>query len=116
MKTLVKMMKALSDPNRIRIVKLLAQRELCVCEVQELLGLAQSTVSKHLKILEESGFAESRKEGSWINYRLSDDTSAYATELLAKMREWQVDDPALEDMLVRLPLIDRAVICTSRQP
>ncbi len=51
MKDFIRVMKALSDPNRVRIVKLLQLKELCVCEFQELLGLAQSTVSKHLKVL-----------------------------------------------------------------
>ena len=52
MKEFIKAMKALSDPNRVKIIKLLQRRVLCVCEIQEALGLAQSTASKHLKILE----------------------------------------------------------------
>jgi len=71
MKSFVRVMKALSEPNRVRMVKLLARRELCVCELQHLFGLAQSTVSKHLKILEEAGLIDYRKEGLWIIYRLS---------------------------------------------
>ena len=49
MKTFIRVMKALSDPNRVRVVKLLQNGELCVCEIKEILGLAQSTVSKHMK-------------------------------------------------------------------
>jgi ArsR family transcriptional regulator, arsenate/arsenite/antimonite-responsive transcriptional repressor len=48
-------MKALSDPNRVKMFKLLQRRVLCVCEIQETLGLAQSTASEHLKTLEEAG-------------------------------------------------------------
>ena len=55
MKKFIKVMKALSDPNRVKMVKLLQHKEMCVCEIQAALGLAQSTVSKHLKILEEAG-------------------------------------------------------------
>ncbi|MDJ0819926.1 MAG: metalloregulator ArsR/SmtB family transcription factor, partial [Desulfobacterales bacterium] len=55
MKSFLKVMKALSDPNRVKIVKLLQQKEMCVCELQGALEIAQPTVSKHLKILEESG-------------------------------------------------------------
>ena len=55
MREFIKVMKALSDPNRVKMVKLLQRRVLCVCEIQEALGLAQSTASKHLKILEEAG-------------------------------------------------------------
>ena len=47
MKSFTRVMKAMSDPNRVRVIKLLQIKELCVCEIQALLGLAQSTVSKH---------------------------------------------------------------------
>ena len=52
MKEFIKVMKALSDPNRVKLVKMLQKRTMCVCEVQAALGIAQPTVSKHLKILE----------------------------------------------------------------
>ena len=57
MKAFIKVMKALSDPNRIKIIKLLQHKRLCVCELQYALGISQPTVSKHLKILEEAGRA-----------------------------------------------------------
>ena len=59
-------LKALSDPNRVRILKLLGTKEFCVCELQDLVALAQSTVSKHMKLLEEAGLVDFRKDGSWI--------------------------------------------------
>ena len=107
-------MKALSDPNRIRVVKILEEGELCVCEVQELLGLAQSTVSKHLKILEESGLVESRKEGTWINYRISEEPPVYAAEMLDLMTSWHDDERVLQEMRERLPHVDRMVICGTK--
>jgi ArsR family transcriptional regulator len=55
MKPFIKVMKSLSDPNRIKIVKLLQQKRMCVCELQDALGISQPSVSKHLKILEEAG-------------------------------------------------------------
>jgi DNA-binding transcriptional ArsR family regulator len=64
--------KAISDPTRIRMLKLLEGGELCVCEIMEVLGLVQSTASKHLNILKMSGLVESRKGGTWSYYRLSD--------------------------------------------
>ncbi|HBC87627.1 MAG TPA: ArsR family transcriptional regulator [Lentisphaeria bacterium] len=64
--------KALSDQNRIRVLLALAGRELCVCQIIELLGLAPSTVSKHMSILRNARLVESRKEGIWIHYRLPD--------------------------------------------
>jgi ArsR family transcriptional regulator, arsenate/arsenite/antimonite-responsive transcriptional repressor len=62
--------KSLSDPNRIRILKMLQIKPLCVCEITEILGLAASTVSKHLTILKNAGFIEDSKDGKWINYSL----------------------------------------------
>jgi len=53
-KPFLQVMKALSDSNRIKIIKLLEQKELCVCEITTALGLAQPTVSKHLKLLEDA--------------------------------------------------------------
>ena len=61
------MTKALSDQNRIRVLMALRKRELCVCQIIELLGLAPSTVSKHMSILRHARLVESRKEGIWIS-------------------------------------------------
>ena len=106
MKNLIRIMKALSDPGRIKIMKILEDGELCVCEIQPLLGLAQPTVSKHLKLLEEAGLIEFRKEGSWIIYRLAENSeSQYAAEMLKLMKQWLNDDSQIHKMLVRRPEI-----------
>lgn len=63
--------KALSDPIRLRIVYLLLEKEsLCVCEVVETLELSQSTVSRHLAYLKNSGLVRSWREGIWMHYAL----------------------------------------------
>jgi arsenate reductase/ArsR family transcriptional regulator len=64
-------LKAAGDPTRTRILKLLAGGELCVCQIQAVLGIAPSTVSKHLSILKFAGLVEDRREGKWIHYRIS---------------------------------------------
>ena len=64
--------KALADETRLRIVKLLEVREMCVCEVMVALGLTQPTASHHLGILENAGFVEDRKEGKWVFYSIAD--------------------------------------------
>jgi len=64
-------LKAAGDPTRTRILKLLEQGELCVCQVQAVLGLAPSTVSKHLAILKAAGLVDDRREGKWIHYGLA---------------------------------------------
>ncbi|NDY74639.1 hypothetical protein DO021_22450 [Desulfobacter hydrogenophilus] len=68
MKTFIKVMKALSDPNRVKMVKILQKRPFCVCEIQQLLGIAQSTTSKHLKILEDADLVKSFKDGLWVSH------------------------------------------------
>ena len=71
MKENTKIFKALSDFNRLRILKALQSKILCVCEIRELLQLANSTVSQHLKILRESDFIIEQKDGRWINYQIN---------------------------------------------
>ncbi|MBU4121695.1 MAG: metalloregulator ArsR/SmtB family transcription factor, partial [Proteobacteria bacterium] len=61
MKEFIKVMKALSDPNRVKLIKMLQKRTMCVCEIQAALGIAQPTVSKHLKILEDAGLVGREK-------------------------------------------------------
>ena len=112
MKEFIKVMKALSDPNRVKMVKLLQRRVLCVCEIQEALGLAQSTASKHLKILEEAGLITYIKEGLWVNYRLADGArNPYVASLLGNLRHWLEDDADVAALVARLPEINRETIC-----
>ena len=112
MKAFVKTMKALSDPNRVKIVKMLERRNMCVCELQAALKIAQPTVSKHLKILEEAGFVTFDKDGLWVNYRLPDGShNPYVASLLGKLKHWMVDDGDVRELMARLPLIRREAIC-----
>jgi ArsR family transcriptional regulator, arsenate/arsenite/antimonite-responsive transcriptional repressor len=62
--------KALADENRVRVLLFLRDRELCLCQIVEMLGLAPSTVSKHMAVLYQAGLVESRKDGRWMYYRL----------------------------------------------
>jgi len=66
----IKMIKALGDETRLRILKLLLKRELCVCELEAALNLPQSKVSRHLTVLRSLGLVEDRREGTWIFYSL----------------------------------------------
>ncbi len=108
----VQVMKALSDPNRVKILKMLQHKVMCVCELQEALGIAQPTVSKHLRLLEQAGLVESHKEGLWVNYRLSDGAhSPYAAAILGNLRHWLEADPEISALVKRLPMIRREDIC-----
>jgi DNA-binding transcriptional ArsR family regulator len=77
--------RAVSDANRIRILCALSGRgELCVCQIQELLGLAPSTTSKHLGLLAAAGLVEARRDGRWAYYRIArEDMPEDAAELVA---------------------------------
>lgn len=70
MRDFVRLCKALSDETRIRILKVLLQRECCVCEVMQALDISQSRASRNLGILEEAGFIKSRRDGLWILYSI----------------------------------------------
>lgn len=65
--------KALADETRIKILKLLEVREMCVCEIMVALDLTQPTASHHLGLLENAGLVKDRKEGKWVFYSLTDE-------------------------------------------
>lgn len=76
MRDLLAITKALADESRLRSIGLLDGRELCLCQIVEVLGLAPSTVSKHMSILQQARLVESRKEGRWTYFRLADEESS----------------------------------------
>lgn len=71
MREAARLFAALSDESRLRLVFALRHGELCVCQLIALLGLAPSTVSKHLSILRDASLLDARKEGRWVYYRLA---------------------------------------------
>ncbi len=80
-----KVFKAFCDENRLRILELLQSGEKCACVLQEKLELGQSGLSYHMKILGEAGIVESRQDGKWTHYQISEKGSAFAVDLLKKM-------------------------------
>ena len=112
MKDFIKVMKALSDPNRIKIVKILQHKMMCVCELQAALDVAQPTVSKHLKILEDAGLVDYQKDGLWVNYFLADGTrSPYAASLLGNIKHWLDNDPEVAELNKKVPFLNRTELC-----
>jgi ArsR family transcriptional regulator len=112
MKNFIRVMKALSDPNRVKVLKMLQHRPMCVCEIQAALGIAQPTVSKHLKGLEEAGLVRCEKDGLWANYILSDGASSpYVASLLGNLMHWLTDDPGIRDLLKKSEAIRREDLC-----
>jgi ArsR family transcriptional regulator, arsenate/arsenite/antimonite-responsive transcriptional repressor len=88
--------KALSDPNRVRILKMLQIKTLCVCEIRAILELATSTVSSHLSLLRESGLIIEKKEGKWINYMLNPKPeSPILSSISAMLNYWFEDNEVI---------------------
>ena len=88
--------KAVGDPTRTRILKLLEPGGLCVCQVQAVLGLAPSTISKHLTLLKLAGLVEDRRDGKWIEYALTPQSrNPHASSVLALLRGELDRDPAV---------------------
>jgi ArsR family transcriptional regulator len=107
-KEFIRVMKALSDPTRVKILKILERRLMCVCELQTATGAAQSTTSKHLKILEDAGLVDSHKDGLWVNYTLANGRqSPYAASILGNLRHWLNDEADISEMMATIDQIDR---------
>lgn len=89
-------MKAAADPTRLRILKMLGDGEMCVCQIIAVLSLSQSTVSKHLFLLRAAGFVRDRKDRKWIYYSLDRESgNPYAAKVLKSIRKWMNDDPSI---------------------
>jgi ArsR family transcriptional regulator len=96
MEQLAQLYKALSEETRLRIMMLLTQGELCVCDIQAVLDEPQSKVSRHLAYLKHSGLVSSKRVGVWMHYLIKDSADKTCKEQLAFM----------EKNLSKLPLFD----------
>jgi ArsR family transcriptional regulator len=96
MRDFVKLFKALSDETRIRILKVLLERECCVCEVMQALDITQSRASRNLGILEDAGFVRSRRDGLRIVYSIDERrTNSYAAPLIELLRSSLVNEETI---------------------
>ncbi|MBW1925950.1 MAG: winged helix-turn-helix transcriptional regulator, partial [Deltaproteobacteria bacterium] len=97
MKKTSRYLKAIADPTRLKILKLLQHRTSCVCELTSVLGLAQPTVSRHLRVLEDAGFVESERRGLRMDYVLTeDDAPPMVRQLMGLVEEWHEDDQEIK--------------------
>ena len=97
MRRLLKVFKALSDETRIRLLKLLSERELCVCELEQALNMTQSRVSRNLGILKEAGLVKDRRDGLWAFYSLDRKSfNKYAAPVLGLLDGWLNNDEVIE--------------------
>ncbi len=89
--------KALSEPTRLRIMAMLTEGEMCVCELQEALLLPQSTVSRHMSRLKTSGLVQDSRHGKWIHYRLNNANQPLLVALKGYFRGLKSKEPFISD-------------------
>ena len=89
MREAIRTLKAMADPTRLRILRLLLQQDLCVCELMFILKMEQSRISHQLRILRDAGLVEDKREGRWITYRVLDETRPNLELLLNRLLEKQ---------------------------
>ena len=108
-----KIFKSLSDPNRLRILKVLQTKSLCVCEITDILQLATSTVSKHLSILKAVGFIIEEKDGKWVNYSINPRPSdPRISSILSTLDFWISDENAIITDKVKVQKVNRIELCS----
>ena len=108
-----KIFKSLSDPNRLRILKMLQTKSLCVCEITDILQLATSTVSKHLSILKAVGFIIEEKDGKWVNYSINPRPfDARISSILSTLDFWISDENAIIADKQKVQKVDRIELCS----
>ena len=111
MHSFMTVVKALADENRIRALLALSDHDLCVCQIIELLGLANSTISKPMSILKQARLVDSRKVGRWVYYRLTGDEAppevkeaiTWVCKYLTKDPEIKKDAKILKEILKLYP-------------
>lgn len=112
MNKLLSIFKALSDKNRIRILLMLSKKKLCVCEIQDILGVTVSTVSKHLSILRDIGFIVDEKEGKWVNYRLNTASKDIVlNQLILILPFYLNDDELIQSDMEKVNTVCRKDLC-----
>lgn len=112
MRELVKVLKAAGDKNRLRILKMLQHKNMCVCELSAVLGIAQPSVSRHMGLLKEAGLVCDERDGQWIIYSLRRNAiNAYAPTLLKNLLGWVNDEPVVRDDIRKSSGLCREDIC-----
>jgi ArsR family transcriptional regulator len=101
----------LSDKNRLRILKLLEYKPMCVCELTHVLGIRQPSVSRHLRKLKETGLIESHLNGQWHEYFINRKADKYTRILMGTLNGWLNEDPVIVEDIKKADQTCREFIC-----
>jgi ArsR family transcriptional regulator len=110
MKDLVNVFKGCADINRLRILKLLQKKAMCVCELRYILGITQPAISRHLKKLQKAGLIGSEQDGLWRNYFLRGENE-YSKIILRKIAVWCNAAPIIKADRKKAATTNRTKIC-----
>lgn len=104
--------KALADKNRLRILKMLQIKPLCVCEITDILQLAASTVSQHLSVLKKEGFILEERDGKWVNYLINPRPGDQRiSAVLSQLDFWIGDNKLVDNDKQKVKVVDRFKVC-----
>ena len=110
MEIMISVMKAASDRNRIRILKMIQYKTMCVCELASVLGIKQPSVSRHLKKLKDAGIIGSKKDGLWTVYFI-EPCNTFARDIVSGVKKQLNDDPQVMEDLKKAEKTDRSKLC-----
>jgi ArsR family transcriptional regulator, arsenate/arsenite/antimonite-responsive transcriptional repressor len=112
MREKIEIFKVLSEMNRVRILMMLMQKSLCVCEMTYILELTTATVSNHLSYLRQNGFIEDEKDGKWINYKIiKNSTDPIVMNIINFLPEWFDNESVIAEDKKKVLTVDRHNIC-----
>ena len=112
MRELVKVFKALGDRNRLRILKMLQQKKMCVCELSAALEITRPSVSRHLGLLKDAGLVQDERNGQWIDYSLGEEKiNDYASVIQSHLNKWINDDPKVKEDIKNIKKLNREELC-----
>ena len=114
MKKFADILKAIADEKRVRILKLLFHKKLCVCEISHILRATQPAISKHLKKLRSAGLITCEQDGFWTNYFLANSKDANVKALLTCVNKWLNQDGIIRKDALKAKNINRQKLCCKK--
>lgn len=113
---MVDIFKALAEESRLRILSLLMQDEMCVCEIEECLKMTQSNVSRHLTALKQCGILDSYKQAQWSYFKISDNFKKDNKDLWLYIEQKLKETPSYQVDIEECQKCKRQDLCSSRTP